>query len=176
MTDVKRAADHMNVMAGIAKTKPTKQPKAKKSGGGIKRTKADAAFSDCVRERAGWCCERCGGGRYEPPTSALHCAHFFGRGKWGTRHDPDNADALCYGCHQYFGAHPLEFAEWKLARIGQERMDILREKSNSIELAKAAHKGDKSGEIAEHYKTELEELAWKRAAGRLGRVEFIGYI
>lgn len=156
--------------------KPTKQPKKKPSRGGIKRTKADAAFSDCIRERADWHCERCGGGRYEPPTSALHCAHFFGRGKWGTRLDPDDADALCYGCHQYFGAHPLEFAEWKLARIGQERMDILREKSQSIQLAKEAHRGDKDGSIEAHYRSEAARMYLLRAQGKQGRIEFVGWL
>ena len=73
----------------------------------IKIDKADKAFSTYIRTRDNWTCQRCMK-RYDPPTSALHCSHFMGRGKEATRFDELNADAICYGCHRYFTAQPAE--------------------------------------------------------------------
>lgn len=94
-----------------------------------KRTKADAVFSDQVRTRDGWACQRCGT-RYPPPTFALHCAHMFGRGKPSTRFDPDNAAALCYGCHRWLDTHPDLKREFFLERLGARRFAALERRSN----------------------------------------------
>ena len=67
---------------------------------GIKRSPLDAAFSDYIRELAGWTCERClrpcpprlkSGGGYG--TEELHCSHFKSRGNPRIRTNPDNASA-----------------------------------------------------------------------------------
>lgn len=50
----------------------------------------------------------------------------MGRAKENTRFEPLNADALCYGCHQYFTSHPLDHYEWQLERKGQDVVDKLR--------------------------------------------------
>lgn len=99
------------------------------SFGKAKIDAADKLFSLYIRHRAKWTCERCGK-YYAPPTSALHCSHFIGRGKENTRFDPDNASAHCYGCHQYLTSHPQEHMAWKLAQIGQKKLDELILKSN----------------------------------------------
>lgn len=91
----------------------------------MKRDAADTAFSNYIRTRDNWTCKRCGK-KYEPPTNALHCSHFMGRGKEGTRFDPDNCDALCYGCHQYFTSHPAEHHAWQVEKKGQKLVDELR--------------------------------------------------
>lgn len=95
----------------------------------LKIDKADKVFSLYIRTRDNWTCQRCGR-RHEPPTSALHCSHFMGRGKENTRFNELNADALCYGCHQYFTSHPLEHVEWQVQRKGQKVVDELRVWSN----------------------------------------------
>ena len=141
--------------------------------GKVKIKAADTAFSWCVRERADWCCERCGA-RYEPPTQALHCSHFHGRGRWGLRFDPENADAHCYGCHSYLGAHPMEHLAWKKEKIGEGMCDILQEKANDTSLGKLAHKNEK--EITKHYREQLKILQEKRAGGEEGYIEFEGWI
>ena len=92
---------------------------------GIKTTLADKEFSLFIRDRAEWTCERCYV-YYEPPNRGLQCSHFHGRGNKGTRFDPENAAALCYGCHRYFTANPQEHAEWFLKRLGQTKYDSLR--------------------------------------------------
>lgn len=90
----------------------------------VKIDKADNLFSLWVRTRDKWTCQRCGH-QYEPPTSALHCSHFKGRGKEATRFEPLNCDALCYGCHRYFTAQPDEHYRWQVERKGQKIIDKL---------------------------------------------------
>lgn len=90
----------------------------------IKIDPADKLFSLYIRSRDGWACQRCYR-RYTPPTMALHCSHFVGRGKENTRFEPLNADSLCYGCHRYFTSHPALHMEWQVARKGQEMVDRL---------------------------------------------------
>lgn len=90
----------------------------------IKIDKADKAFSEYIRTRDNWTCQRCGT-QYTPPTSGLHCSHFMGRGKENTRFNELNADALCYGCHMYFTAHPAEHYLWQVERKGQKAVDEL---------------------------------------------------
>lgn len=95
----------------------------------IKIDKADRVFSEYIRKRDNWTCQRCLK-RYEPPTSALHCSHFQGRGKEGTRFDEQNADALCMGCHQYFTSYPAEHYMWQVKRKGQKTVDAIILRSN----------------------------------------------
>ncbi len=58
-------------------------------------------------------------------TQGLHCAHFIGRSNKATRWDEDNAVSLCFGDHQYFHAHPLEFVEWFKNHLGEEAFNLL---------------------------------------------------
>jgi hypothetical protein len=94
-----------------------------------KRSKADAMFSDWIRERDRWTCQRCGK-TYPPPTFALHCAHMFGRGKQNTRFDPANARALCYGCHRWLDTHPDLKREFFREWLGVKAFDLLEFRSN----------------------------------------------
>lgn len=87
---------------------------------------ADTAFSISIRGRDKWKCQRCLK-QYAPPTGALHCSHFFSRGKWGTRFDEENCISLCYGCHRYFdGPGKSEYEAYKIRQLGQEGFDALR--------------------------------------------------
>jgi len=97
--------------------------------GKVKIDAADKAFSQYIRTRDNWTCQRCNT-PYEPPTSALHCSHFQGRGKEATRFDPENADALCYGCHQYFTSHPADHYMWQVNKKSQTTVDLLVLRSN----------------------------------------------
>lgn len=106
-------------------------------------------FSLYIRYRDNWTCQRCGT-KYTPPTSALHCSHFKGRGKENTRFDPNNAKALCYGCHRYFTAQPDEHYRWQVETIGQEMVNELLVKSGQYK------KKDRKAE-AEYWKKRLKE-------------------
>ncbi len=90
----------------------------------LKRSKADILFSNYIRARANWTCERCHT-QYSPPTSGLHCSHFFGRSNKAVRWDTDNASALCWGCHQRLGSQPVEHTEFFIKRLGQKKYDAL---------------------------------------------------
>lgn len=102
--------------------------------GKIKIDVADKLFSEYIRERDNWTCQRCRK-QYDKSISthrmALHCSHFQGRGKESTRFEPLNADALCYGCHQYFTSHPGEHLAWQVQRKGQSIVDRIILQSNT---------------------------------------------
>ena len=97
----------------------------------MKRSKWDKVFSDAVRTRDKWICQRCS--KYYPSgrRQGLHCSHFYGRAKYSTRFDFDNAEALCYGCHQYLGSHPEEHRKHKMIRIGKSKFQKLTLRSNN---------------------------------------------
>ena len=105
----------------------------------IKITALDKLFSQYVRSRAKWRCERCGT-QYTPPTSALHCSHFWGRSNLKVRWDAENANAHCYGCHQYLGSHPVEFREWKLKQLGKAKFENLNRRANWRDMKKVDKK------------------------------------
>ena len=97
----------------------------------MKRSKWDKVFSDAVRVRDKWTCQRCS--RYYPKgkRQGLHCSHFYGRAKYSTRFDFDNAEALCYGCHQYLGSHPEEHRKHKMIKVGKTKFYKLTLRSNN---------------------------------------------
>ena len=97
----------------------------------MKRSKWDKVFSDAVRTRDKWSCQRCN--KYYPSgkRQGLHCSHFYGRAKYSPRFDFDNAEALCYGCHQYLGSHPEEHRKHKMIKIGKSTFQKLTLRSNN---------------------------------------------
>lgn len=97
----------------------------------IKITKLDSIFSKQIRERDNWTCQRCGG-RYNPPTSALHNSHFWGRANKATRFDEENCDALCYGCHsRWEGNKQGEYRDFKIKQLGKRGYDALEKRAQS---------------------------------------------
>ncbi len=87
----------------------------------------DALFSTYIRLRADGICERCG---QSIPIGRLQCCHYHGRANQQTRFDEDNVCACCFGCHQYFHSHPLEFTEWLRRRLGDTNFDLLTARTN----------------------------------------------
>ena len=141
--------------------------------GSVKIKAADSWFSKCIRERAGWKCERCGA-QHEKNSQGLHCSHYYGRGSWGVRFDPDNCEALCYGCHSYMGANPSLHREHKIEMIGVGLMEILTAKKNDSSLGRMAKRAEK--EISKHYREQLKIMESKRDSGETGRIEFEAYL
>jgi hypothetical protein len=117
---------------------------------GIKRTKADVLFSNYIRERAGYKCERCRK-EFEKPAKNLHCSHFWSRRNRSVRFDSDNAASLCFSCHRYFTENPSEHSGFFLKRLGQKRYD------NLTIRARTPQKVDEKA-IAFRLKLELENL------------------
>lgn len=137
----------------------------------IERTTADKWFSDCVRERVNWTCERCK--KYYPSgpgRAGLHCSHHHSRGNWSIRFDPLCAECLCYGCHQKAGGTEQRRRE-VLTREENDRLWIMM---HSVSIGRSMRKCQK--EIAKHYKAEFERMKEKRNGGFMGRIEFQGFI
>ncbi len=138
--------------------------------GGIKRTPADIAFSNAIRERADWKCEReeCGTTRGD---GRLECSHFYGRRHRGLRFLPDNCACLCHNCHRFFTEDPAAHVHWFTQHVGEGMMDILRDKKNTIwKLAPGELK-----EIAAFYRQEYRLLKKAREEGETGRLEISSY-
>lgn len=127
----------------------------------LRRSKADALFSDLIRTLADWTCERCHT-PYEPPTSLLHCSHFHSRAKKSVRFDKENAAALCIRCHQYLGGNPQEHLDFFRKRLGQKRLDLLEVRARTI--TKVDEKA-----IAMALKIELDELKRVRRQAKVVR-------
>lgn len=93
--------------------------------------KLDDAWSLLVKLIAGMKCEVCG------KTHPLNSHHIFSRSNRSVRWDAKNGVCLCVGCHTFsskFSAHktPTEFTIWLYEKKGEEFMDVLRIKANSI--------------------------------------------
>ena len=138
----------------------------------IKIKAIDKWFSKCVRERAGWACERCGA-QHDSSSTGLHCSHYHGRGKWSTRVDPENCEALCYGCHSYMGANPSEHRQRIIDKLGAHRFEALQERANDTSRGRQAKKLEK--EACKHFRDQYREMEFKRVNGHEGRLEFDGY-
>lgn len=91
---------------------------------GIKRSNADKWFSDYIRLKAGYQCERCKK-IYEKGDNRLHNSHFHSRRNRSVRFDPENVAALCFGCHRAFTENPHEHSEFFVKRLGREKYDAL---------------------------------------------------
>ena len=140
---------------------------------GIKRTPVDAAFSDCVRERANWTCEMCGKAYPEGTNRAgLHCSHHFGRRHKSVRWEPLNAAALCFTCHNTVAEDPPLHVGWFESNIGKSNYGLLEELKQRI-----VRKSDLDMKaMAKHFREELKRMRALRAQGDDGRIEFAGWL
>ena len=128
----------------------------------MKRDPADIAFSQFIRERDNFTCQKCNKVYPEGRRQGLHCSHFYSRRHQSTRYFSPNACAHCFSCHQYLGGNPIEFAEWIESYLGTEAAQALRERKNQI--CKRTKKEKK--EIAAHWKAQLKYLQRCREEGK----------
>lgn len=104
----------------------------------VKPNKYDRLFSNHIRSRDNWTCQRCGG-QYEPPTRALHCSHYWRRGKHATRFSEDNCISLCMGCHLLLeGDKQGEYKDIMITRLGQDKFNTLEALSKTTVKARIA--------------------------------------
>lgn len=108
-------------------------------GGGekIKRTTTDKNFSQYVRERDDWTCQKCDKKFTQGKDSRkLHCAHiWFGRANITTRWEPLNCISLCVGCHIKNDQSPAE--AWELLtkhRSPEEIMWLQQQKDKKVTI------------------------------------------
>ncbi len=134
----------------------------------MKLKKRDIAFSQLVRMRANWTCERCGKHYGEGRRQGLDCSHFFGRSRRSVRFHPLNAASHCRGCHSYLGANPIEFREWIKKYLGEPKYTVL------VHLANARMRFSKAilEDVYQHLKSELMRMTKLRKDGFAGRIGF----
>ena len=89
------------------------------------KCKATKLHAQLVRSRGS--CENC------ESIQNLQCAHIISRKYSWTRTALDNAYGLCACCHRYFTANPIEFAQFTIAKMGEEKYQELFHRRNSIE-------------------------------------------
>lgn len=79
--------------------------------------------------------------------------------------------ALCYSCHEWYGGNPADSGAWLRGIIGEDMLDILREKRDlGVRVSK-----DEEKEIAAHYRQELKTMREMRKKGVTGRIEFVSW-
>ena len=84
----------------------------------IKRRPADIKFSQWLRKKRNYICEKCGR-RHQPDSKGLGVSHFWGRIHECTRFNEVNCDIFCnIPCHEYFETHRTEYEKWKEKRLG----------------------------------------------------------
>ena len=118
---------------------------------GIKRTAADAHFSDTVRTRDRHTCQRCRK-VYPEKSAGLHAAHIVTRRVASTRYDLLNCISLCYPCHRWFDGEVLEAGDWFCNTFGDDRKEYLLERrrwhiKNNDKLRDA---------VSKHYRDQLK--------------------
>lgn len=91
----------------------------------IRISPLDSKFSKLVRLKAGNKCVVC----WKPATQ-IH--HFYGRRYKGLRYDFENCLSLCFGCHRKFHENPEWARDFMLKRLGEQRYQMLRVRSNLI--------------------------------------------
>lgn len=78
-----------------------------------------------VRERD-LACVLCG------DRETLTCGHLFSRVAYSTRWDLDNCFAQCLSCNLKHEYKPYNFFKWYINKFGQEKLDELDKKHNTI--------------------------------------------
>ncbi len=72
-------------------------------------------------------CENCG------TSNSLQCAHIISRKYSHTRTMLDNAFCLCASCHGIFTDNPVDFGEFTMEKIGEEKYYELVAARNKLE-------------------------------------------
>ena len=100
----------------------------------VKIDKADKVFSEYIRLRDGKCV-RCGRqGEGKQGIVGLQCSHYYGRSRESVRFDSENADSLCFGCHQFWGSTDREaYRDFKLTQLGETLFNALRVRANTYQ-------------------------------------------
>ena len=91
----------------------------------------DVPFADEIKKRDFWACRRC---QLHRGWVVIQCAHIFGKQAYPkVRYDPQNAIALCKGCHRWAHDHPFEFRDWVVGWMGQAAFDALGRRARGVE-------------------------------------------
>jgi len=113
----------------------------------IKLRKADKLFTQVVRLKFEYTCQKCGK-EYNPYNKGklrnLGVSHYYGRSRENTRFDMDNVTLLCnFPCHRKWeGEEREDYKKYMIDRLGQEGFDLLTVRANTYKK-----RDDKMNEI-----------------------------
>ena len=127
------------------------------SFGRIKVRKVDSLFSNYIRDKNNFTCERCGR-RHEWGSSGIQASHFIGRSNEAVRFDEENVRVFCAGCHNHFHKNPQQFVEWMKKKLGERGYKVLIVRANQT-----VKRNDKMQKIILDYL--IEELRMNRLKG-----------
>jgi len=92
----------------------------------IKLRKTDTLFSQYIKRRDGFTCQRCGHIFPSDDARGLHNSHYWSRRHENTRMDADNCIALCFGCHRIWAEEERDdYKAFMIRRLGQRGYDLL---------------------------------------------------
>jgi len=109
----------------------------------------DKLFSEVVRMRDNYTCQKCG-----TRNKHVQCAHIFSRSNLSVRYEPLNALTLCYYCHlNWCHRQPVEWTEWIQNYLGKDKWDTLVVYRNSKRKIDYKQKRSELKKIIEGFKT-----------------------
>lgn len=85
--------------------------------------KCDKIFSELIKYRDGWKCVETG------TMEHLQTAHLISRSYHSVRWDPENAVCLSARRHMWYTYHPIEWREFCIKRLGQEKYEALEKRA-----------------------------------------------
>ena len=138
-------------------SKTPKQPKKAKSERGSLTVHLDIVFSLYIRLRDAMpggqtICISCG---HQFPFEQMQCGHYYGRRSLSTRWDEDNCHSECCFDNCSNPNHFEGYTKNLIAKIGQERVEALRIRSN--ETRKWSR--DELKELIANYTAEVKRLS-----------------
>ena len=147
----------------------------------VKRYPADIAFSKAIRESYNYDCiakdyvpqskreplESCEC-NYRHNPGGLDCAHVNSRTHRNTRWCAEyGAVPLCRHHHNFFGVHPILWAEFLTEKFGEDWYD--EAKRRAWETRKISK--EDQAVIAKHYRQEVKRIELERAEGKEGFIK-----
>ncbi|EEP69068.1 HNH endonuclease [Kingella oralis] len=150
------ASDSINIINKLRKENEALR-KGAPAVGNFTRTPADLAFSNYIRARAGYRCQRCGT-QYPPKSNGLQCSHNFSRRYYNIRFHPDNALALCHNCHNYwFSKDITKAARFLEETVGKNKLAELERLKKQPDATKRPPQSELDA-IAEHYQQLIKTI------------------
>lgn len=103
----------------------------------VEINRADKLFSDHIRKKAGYRCQKCGKlcrikGVW---IASLQASHYWTRNHWNVRYDERNVIPLCDPCHRRMGEYKRnedgEYDLWMKERLGEDGYKRLKIDANT---------------------------------------------
>jgi len=89
-----------------------------------KRRRDDDLFSDYLRAKRNWTCERCKKYMYHQ-RHILDASHYVTCENETLRFDEENVRVLCRGCHIFFHKHPYEHTKFMEELLGEQGLQMV---------------------------------------------------